>query len=163
MRRRAVSNSYYWQRIAHSAKRSVLITLPHNLNNTRILISSFMILTKNPRRAPIKRQRSTSHPPTQPPPGDHSCRHPPLQKPPTPAQLPPPEPDHHEEAPPTADQEAQPKQTSRSGRPLLRPSALGYLANFAQQDSREPSPKFRLPGPVAPNPPKPYHGPTTDV
>ena len=77
--------------------------------------------------------------------------------------MPTPEPDHQGEAPPTAAQEAQPQRTSRYGRQLLRPSALGYLANFAQQDSREPSPKFRLPGPVAPNPPKPYHGPTTDV
>ena len=132
--------------------------------------SNKSLFRKDPRRAPIKRQRSTSHPPTQlPPKGDHSCMRPPMQKPPPPAQLPPPaqppppEPDHHEEAPPTTDREAQPQRTTRSGRSVLRPSLLTYQVNFAQQETRDPSPKFRLPGPVAPKPPKPYHGPTTDV
>ena len=119
------------------------------------------IFRKNPRKkAPIKRNRSTSHPPpTLPTPGHKTCIHP--KKQPRSAQLPPPEPDQHDEPPPATDREARPRRTSRSGRTLLQPSKLTYLADFAQHDTRDPSPKFRLPGPVAPKPSKPPS--STDV
>ena len=119
------------------------------------------IFRKNPRRAPIKRNRSTSHPPAQQPPGDQSYSHPPSQKQPRPARLPPPEPDQHEGPPPATDREARPRRTSRSGRTLIQPTKLTYLPNFAQYDTRDPSPDFRLPGPMAQKPSKPPS--STDV
>ena len=135
-------------------------------------------------RAPIRRQRSKSHPPTKLPPKTTQHALPPKDTPhvhapgealcdtcqqqgatapreETVAQpqreqnpMPTPEPNHQEETPPTAAQGAQPQQVSRYGRQILRPSALGYLPNFAQQESRNPSPRFRLPRPAAPKPAK---------
>ena len=133
-------------------------------------------------RAPIRRQRSKSHPPTKLPPKTTQHALPPKDTPHVHAPgealcdtcqqqgaaapreeaqpqgeqnpMPTPEPNHQEETPPTAAQGAQPQQVSRSGRQILRPSALGYLPNFAQQESRDPTPRFRLPRPAAPKPAK---------
>ena len=120
------------------------------------------IFRKNPRKkAPIKRNRSTSHPPAQQPPGDKTFIHPPSQKQPRSARLPPPESDQHGEPPPATDREARPRRTSRSGRTLIQPTKLTYLPNFAQYDTRDPPPDFRLPGPMAQKPSKPPS--STDV
>ena len=135
-------------------------------------------------RAPIRRQRSRSHPPTKIPPKTTQHALPPKNPPhvhapggalcetcqqqeataprdETVAQpqreqnpMPNPDPNHQGETPPTEAQGDQPQQVSRYGRQLLRPSALGYLPNFAQQESRNPSPRFRLPGPAAQKPTK---------
>ena len=130
-------------------------------------------------REPVRRHRSRSHPPTQAPlptiqpyprpihihaPGEPLCENCQQQEAPaqqnerdTPPQrenpMPRPDPDTQRVAPPTA-QGALPQQVSRFGRQIIRPAVLGYLPNFAQQDSRDPPQGFRLPRPAAPKPPK---------
>ena len=52
--------------------------------------------------------------------------------------IPNPEPDHHEEAPPAANREAQPQRTTRSGRPLLRPSLLTYQTTSSNMKHETP-------------------------
>ena len=93
------------------------------------------IFRKNPRKkAPIKRNRSTSYPPpAQQTPGDKTFVHPPSRK-----QLrsalkrladhnsgpPAADPDRHAQPPTDAEQDARPQLTSRSGRPLKKPTRL---------------------------------------
>ena len=123
-------------------------------------------------RAPVKRMRSLSHPPTQKPPKAARHYHAPgslcapcqqkekaiqqderavqLQIGPDPAPVP--VQVHQEEAPPAENQRTQPQSTTRSGRTSTRPSHLAYQSNFEQHETREATPQFRLP---RPRPPKP--------
>ena len=75
--------------------------------------------------------------------------------------IPVPEPHNQEETPQPQDQGAQPKTTTRSGRQTIRPSVLAYQRDFTQHETREPTPKFRIPNAVAPKPSKPPS--STDV
>ena len=69
--------------------------------------------------------------------------------------IPVPEPHNQEETPQPLDQGAQPKTTTRSGRQTIRPNILAYQRDFTQHETREPTPKFRIPNAVAPKPSKP--------
>ena len=123
-------------------------------------------------RAPVKRMRSLSHPPTQKPPKAARHYHAPgslcapcqqkekaIQQDERAIQLrreqdpvPVPEQNHQEEAPPAENQRAQLQTTTRSGRTSTRPSHLAYQSNFEQHETREATPQFRLPRPMPPKP-----------
>ena len=74
-------------------------------------------------------------------------------------QEPAPAPHNQGEVPQSLHQGAQPKKT-RSGRETVRPSALAYQKDFTQHETRDLSPKFRIPNAAAPKPPKPPKPPT---
>ena len=123
-------------------------------------------------RAPVKRMRSLSHPPTQKPPKAARHYHAPgslcapcqqkekaiqqderaiqLQREQDPVPVPVQNP--QEEAPPAENQRAQLQTTTRSGRTSTRPSHLAYQSNFEQHETREATPQFRLPRPMPPKP-----------
>ena len=56
-------------------------------------------------------------------------------------------PQHQQVVPPVKEQGEKPQAKTRSGRETKRPSHLMYSSDFNQHETRETTPKFRMPGP----------------